>query len=127
MARKEIAVDGLTLTPQGIVVAGTGTLTITSTPSVKNLAEGNGMYKTPLTFTLIGANATGYDPGTVVTVAPGVIPATAVKIKADGVLVMRVDDQVPTIAMTGLIGGTPTPFTEPWEITDAGQNTVLGE
>ena len=87
----------------------------------------NGMYKTPLTFTLAGANATGYDPGTVVTVGPGSIPATAIKEKADGVLVMRVDDQAPTIAMTGTIGGTPTPFVEPWKITDAGQTKVLGE
>ncbi len=124
MATKEIAVQGLTLTPQGIVIPGTGVLTITSTPSVKNKAEGNGMYKTPLQFTLTGANATGYDPGTVQTVGTASISATAIKIKADGVLVMRVDDQNAVVSMTGMISGTPTPFVESWKITAAGQSKV---
>jgi len=124
VATKEIAVQGLTLTPQGIVTPGTGNLTITSTPSVKNKAEGNGMYKTPLQFTLVGANATGYDPGTVQIVGTASISATAAKVKADGVLVMRVDDQNAAVSMTGTISGTPTPFVEPWKITAAGQSKV---
>ena len=127
MALKEVAVQGLTLTPQGIVTPGTGTLTITSTPSAKNKAGGNGMYKKPLQFTLAGANAAGYDPGTVMTVGPGSIPATAVKVKADTLLVMRTDDQNASVSMTGTISGTPTPFVEPWKITDAGQTKVKGQ
>lgn len=122
---KEIAAQGLTLTPQGIVTPGSGILTITSTPSAKNKAVGNGMYETPLQFTLSGANATGYDPGTVATVGTASITATATKVKAmGGPLVMRVDDQNPSVSMTGLISGTPTPFTEPWKITNAGQMKV---
>jgi hypothetical protein len=122
---KEIAVQGLTLTPQGIVIPSTGVLTITSTPSTKNKAVGNGMYETPLEFTLSGANATGYDPGTVATVGIASIIATATKVKAvGGSVVMRIDDQNPLVAMTGTIGGTPTPFTEPWKITNAGQAKV---
>jgi hypothetical protein len=122
---KEIAVQGLTLTPQGIVTPGTGVLTITSTPSTKNKAVGNGMYETPLQFTLSGANATGYDPGTVITVGAGSITATATKVKAvSGPLVMRIDDQNLAVSMTGLISGTPTPFTEPWKIINAGQTKV---
>ena len=124
MAPKEIAVDGLILTPQGIVTPGTGTLNITSTPSATVKPQSKGAYKTPLTFTLAGANATGYDPGTVATVGPGSISATALKVKADGVIVMRVDDQFATVAMTGTISGTPTPFVEPWKITNAGQTKV---
>ena len=124
MALKEIAVQGLTLTPQGIVTPGTGTLTITSTPSVKVEGEGNGAYKSPLQFTLAGANAVGYDPGTVVTVGTGSITATAIKVKADGTVVMRVDDQNASVSMTGTISGTPTPFVEPWKITNAGQTRV---
>lgn len=125
MALKFIAVDGCTITPQGIVSG--GTLTISSVPSVKNKAGGNGMYKSPLTFTVVSANATGYDPGTVVSVAPGSISATAVKVKADGSLVMRVDDQAPSVSMTGTISGTLTPFAEPFKITDAGQTKVKAE
>lgn len=127
MALKEIAVQGLTLSPQGIVTPGTGVLTIISTPSVKVKPEGNGSYKTPLQFTLTGANAAGYDPGTVMTVGTASIVATAVKVYADGVLAMRVDDQNLTVAMTGMIDGTPTPFVEPWKITNAGQIKVRAE
>lgn len=125
MALKEIAVDGLTLAPQGIVSG--GVLSITSVPSTKVKAEGAGVYKDPLTFTLTGANATGYDPGTVMTVGSGSIPATALKVKAESLAVMRVDDQFATVAMTGTILGTPTPFTEPWKITNAGQTKVKAE
>ena len=120
---ENIAVVGLTLAPQGIVSG--GVLTITSTPSSKNKAGGQFMYETPLTFTLTGANAIGYDPGTVVTVGPGSIPTTTVKVlKKSGPFVMRENDQALSIAMTGLIGGTPTPFTEPWKITNGGQSKV---
>ena len=120
---ENIAVVGLTLAPQGIVSG--GVLTITSTPSSKNKAGNQFVYETPLTFTLTGANATGYDPGTVVTVGSGSIPATAVKVlKKSGPFVMRENDQAPAIAMTGTISGTFTPFAEPWKITNAGQAKV---
>jgi hypothetical protein len=126
MATKELAVDGLTLSPQGIVTPGTGTLTITSTPSTKVKPEGKGVYTASLQFTLVGANATGYDPGTVQIVGTAAIAATAVKVKADGSFVMRVDDQNAAVSMTGTISGTPTPFVEPWKITNAGQTKVKG-
>lgn len=119
---KLVAVQGLTLTPQGIVSG--GSINISSTPSTKAKAEGNGIYKTPLQFTVSGANATGYDPGTVVTVGPATINATAVKAKVEGLAVMRLDDQNLFVNMTGTIGGTPTPFVEPWKITNAGQTKV---
>jgi hypothetical protein len=121
MALKLIAVNSCTIDPQGIVSIGAGSLTITSIPSLKLLPEGKGAYKTPLTFVVAGANASGYDPGTVVTVGPATIIATAVKVSAEGSKVMRVDDQVAAAAMTGTISGTPTPFTEAFKITDAGQ------
>lgn len=123
MAFKNIAVAGLTLAPQGIVSG--GVLTIVSVASLKNFALTKGWYSTNLQFTLVGANATGYDPGTVTTVGTAIISPTAVKAKSDdGGFVMRVDDQNLVVPMTGTIGGTPTPFTEPWKITNAGQNKV---
>lgn len=118
-----VAVQGLTLSPEGIVSG--GVLTITSLPSVKVSAEGSFVYSGSLEFTLTGANATGYDPGTVMTVGTAVILPTATKSKVDGSLVMRENDSNPTVAMTGTISGTPTPFVEPWKITAAGQTKVL--
>lgn len=124
-----VAVEGLTLEPQGIVSIGAGTLTITATPSTKMKAEGSGVYTTPLTFTLTGANATGYETGTVQTAGPGSITATAVKVRSQGSFVMRVEDQNLSIAMSGVVSGSgsPSPFTEPWKITDAGQAKVKAE
>jgi len=123
MAFKFLAVQGLTLTPQGIVSG--GIKTISSVASVNVKADGKGCYKSPLTFTVAGANATGYDPGTVATVSPCSINATAVASKVDGGFAMRVDDQA-SASMTGTIGGTPTPFVEVFKITDAGQSKVRG-
>jgi hypothetical protein len=127
MSLKEIAVEELTLEPQGIVIPNTGTLTITSIPSIKNKAEGKGIYSGTLTFTLVGANATGYDPGTVLTVGVGSINATSLKVNSHGQKVLRVDDNNPTVSMTGAIGGTLTPFVEPWKISNGGQSKVQAE
>jgi len=125
MSLKAIAVQGLTLAPQGIVSG--GTITISSVPSTKVKAEGHGVYSGTFQFSIVGANATGYDPGTVLSVAPGVISPTAMKVKVGGQPVIRVDDQAPAVAMTGTIGGTPTPFAEPFKITDAGQTKVAAQ
>lgn len=124
MALKNIAVDGCAITPQGIVSG--GTLTITSLPSTKMKAGGKNIYTSPLTFTLAGANATGYDPGTVVTAGPASILSTAVKTIEQGSLVIREEDQVIAL-MTGTISGTPTPFQEVFKITDAGQAKVVAQ
>jgi len=123
---KNIAVQGLTLRPQGIVAPGSGSLTITSTPSTKVKAGGNGVYAGNLQFTLAGGNATGYDPGTVVTVGPGSISPTATKTKVGGQAVVLEGDQNLAVSMTGTISGTPTPFTEPWKVTAAGQSKAKG-
>jgi hypothetical protein len=125
MALLEIAVSGLTLAPQGIVSG--GVLTITSTPSTKVKCESKGIYGGTLQFTLAGANATGYDPGTVTTVGTATITTTATKDKVGGQFVMRKNDQNLVVSMTGTISGTPTPFVEPWKITAAGQTTIKGQ
>jgi len=116
-----VAVVGLTLAPQGIVSG--GTVSISSAASLKVKVQGNGVYKSSLDFSVTGANAVGYDPGTVT--GTGSILASATKVKADGSFVMRENDSA-SISMTGTIGGTPTPFTEPWKITAAGQSKVSG-
>jgi hypothetical protein len=123
---KNIAVQGLTLAPQGIVSG--GSIAISSSPSTKIKGMSNGAYSGPFQFTVSGANATGYDPGTVMTVGPATISpsATKVKDKNTGNAVLLEGDQVAAAAMTGTIGGTPTPFTEPWKVTAAGQTKVKG-
>ena len=125
MAFKEVVVLGCTITPQGIVSG--GVLVITSVPSIKNFSETKGMYSGTLQFTVAGANAVGYDPGTVVTVGPATILPTALKVLVDGSLVLRKDDQVLAAAMTGTILAVPTPFTEPFKITNAGQTKVVAQ
>ena len=126
MALLLVAVDGLTLTPQGIVVPGSGTVTIVSVPSPKVLAEAKGVYKTPLRFTVAGASAAGYVPGTVASVGTVEIPATATKCLAEGILVMRINDQA-SVRMVGQLLGTGVTqfFNETWQITDPNQVKVL--
>lgn len=128
MAFQRVSVAGTVLRPLGIVVPGSGTVTITSVPSTKNFAEGKGVYKTPLEFTVSGANASGYIDGTVATVGTARITATAVKTFADGILVMRHLDQESN-AMQGIpVGGvSPVQFNETWEIENANQTKVLAE
>ena len=118
-----VAVQGLTLQPTGIVTV-PGTITITSVPSTVLILSGSGVYTASLNFTVTGASATGYDPGSVTTVGTASIPATAVKALSGGSAVMRQGDSNPAVAMTGTVSGTPTPFTEPWEISIAGQTKV---
>ena len=67
---KGLAVEGCTIEPQGIVVPGTGTLEISSSVSTKVKIQGKGVYFDGITFTITGANAAGYDPGTVQSTAP---------------------------------------------------------
>ena len=122
---KQVAVDGCTIAPQGIVSG--GSITISTVPSTKVKAEGSGVFSTQLQFTVAGANATGYDPGTVVTVGPATIMPTATKGKVDGGFVLRQDDQVPAAVMTGTISGIPTPFAAAFKITVAGQTKVSAE
>jgi len=119
---KLVAVEGLTLEPQGIVSG--GVITITSVPSAKMKAGGKGAYAGQLGFSVSGANASGYDPGTVMTAGPAVIPASASKCRAGVLPLLLEGDQSAAVAMTGTISGTPTPFVEPWKVTAAGQSKV---
>jgi hypothetical protein len=110
----------------GSIVSG-GTFTKVSIPSNKVEAEGRGVHKGQLNFTLTGASATGYDAGTVATVAPWqTINPTATKCKVNGELIMREGDGN-LVNLTGNVSGTPTTFTAVVEISDAGQTKVKGQ
>lgn len=103
-----------------------GVFTIISQPSHTNKATGAGIYRGPLQYVFAGGSSTGYDPGTVATIAPQVINPTAVKTKADGQLVVRLGD-FGTMAASGTIAGVPTPIVGPVEVSDAGQDKVKAQ
>lgn len=100
MALKFIAVEGMTVIPDDPNVI--ATIAITGAPSIKTKAGGSGVYKDGLqisvsVITYPTAGATIPDPGPYT----ATISATAEKVKADGTLVLRVDDE------TGIINATP--------------------
>ena len=126
MALLLAAVLGLVLTPQGIVVPNSGTVTIVSIPSPKVRAEGRGVYKTPLRFSVAGASASGFIGGTVRSVGVVEIPATAIKCLAEGILVMRINDQASVPMQGNVLGsGVIRNFQEGWAITNPNQTKVL--
>jgi hypothetical protein len=130
MSLELIAVQGCTLAhAAGSLISG-GVFVISSTPNAKAKAESKGIYTTPLQFTFSGGNAAGFVPGSVMTTAPVSMPATAAKVKAGGVLVMREGDFV-LMNCTGTTlpnpPGTPGPVAGNVEISVAGQTKVKGQ
>jgi hypothetical protein len=123
MTLELIAVQGCTIAhSSGSSISG-GAFVITSTPSVKVKGEAKGVYKTPLSFTFSGGNASGAVPGSVA--GGGTIAATAIKTKADGLLVIREGD-TGTLTATGTNASPPPPtipFVGGVEISVANQTT----
>ena len=127
MARKLLAVDGLTIShSSGSPVSG-GSFTVTSLPSLKMNAESKGVYRGVLAFTFTGGTHSSGTPGSAL--GAGTINFTATKNKIDGQFVLRVDDAG---SMTGTyippsVPPPTVPFSSDVEISDAGQSKVLGE
>ena len=103
----------------------------TGTPSLKVKAGGSGVIKhgyglTVSAITDPGAGATIPDPG------PYNVSfsATAAKVKADGTLVLRQDDETGIVSATPQIPGSPpTPFPVQfkYKISNAGQSKVVAQ
>ena len=130
MATKFIANSSCTLAHKaGSGVSG-GVFVITSLPSLTVNADGSGVYTTPLTYTFSGGNFAGCVNGTVATLIPQTIAATAVKVKADGSFVMRVGDFGTMTAQGTKQVPPPPPGVLPAvgavEISDAGNTKVKG-
>lgn len=130
MGLELIAVDGCTLAhSDGSLISG-GVFKIISVPDVKTKAGGAGVFKTPLQFTFSGGNASGFVPGSVMTTAPVSIVATAAKVKAGGLLVMREGDSV-LMNCIGTVNPPPPGVTAPVagnvEISAAGQTKVKAQ
>ncbi len=94
MALKEVAVQGMTIGITGVGI--TGSVIVLGSPSAKVKAEGKGVYKDNLSVVIPpGLRDT---PGLCTSIAPfpTTVPAAAVKVLADGVEVLRVDDETGT-------------------------------
>ncbi len=107
----------------GSLVSG-GTFVITSTPSTKVKTENYGVYRGSLIWTFSGGNSIGFTNGTVA--GGGTISPSAAKVKADGQLVIRLDDFVSITFSGTLTNGNPGTVVGIVEVSDAGQSTVKG-
>lgn len=132
MALKNVANSNYTKTLQASVgVSPQASVVDTGVASAKVRADGSGVLKDGYGLTVTGitdpgAGATTPDPG------PYNVSfsATATKVKADGTLVLRQDDESGTINATPQIPGTPPvayPVSFKYVITDAGQVKVRAE
>lgn len=121
---KKVAVEGCEIKD----TTGGGTVTITSAPSAKDLAEGNGIYFSPLSFSVSGSSGGG-SIGDSNGAGSGTINGTGTKIcDANGNPAVLVGDKV-TITVTGTTttssGKTPSSGSITVEITGAGQAKVI--
>lgn len=121
MASKNIATNDATL---GFETPVTGNVDFTLPSTKKAKALGQSVHADGDQFT-VQAGATN---GTCTTTAPYVdsMPTTASKTKAEGALVLRVDDSK-TVNIPGVLsGGGACTLTATVKITDAGQSKVKG-
>jgi hypothetical protein len=118
---KLIAVNGFSYSISDASVL--ATVTMTGMPSVKCKANGQGICKDSFGVTV---SAITKPPATIPDPGPYNVTfsATATKVKADGSLVLRVDDVTGNIKATPQVPGsppTPQPVTFHLTITDANQ------
>ena len=129
MSLEKIANQDLALAHgSGSPISG-GSFSVTSTPSAKTKANAKGVHKNPLSYTFSGGDAPGAVCGSVASVGPQVIAATAIKAKADGLLVMREGDSG-TMSAIGTNAAPPPPtlpFEGPVEIASAGQDKAKAQ
>jgi len=121
---KEIAVNGFTLETDDELIS--ALITKTGVPSLKCKADGKGICKDGFMISLATITK-----GAFVNSGPMVssLNATSTKVKADGIFVLRVDDETDTIGgITGVILTNPSGATEivyfKVKITNAGQSVV---
>lgn len=123
MAKKEIAVDGMTL--EFVNPSDSGSLSIVTSPSTKGKAENKEIYKGNVTVSVSGFENSSVSAGS----GAGVLIPTTIKTKLENEFVLREED-TGTLTGTGT-NKTPPPATLPFstsiKISDAGQSKVLSE
>jgi hypothetical protein len=120
---KFFAVDGMSI--DFVSSSDSGDLSITGTPSTKYKAEGNGVYQNGTTVSVSNFENDNVENGT----GTGAFIATSTKNKAEGLFVLREDDQS-ILSGSGDNKNPPPatlPFTSTIEITDSNNTKVRGE
>ena len=119
--------DGSVNHKTGSPISG-GSFVITSTSSTNVKANGSGVYRGKISGTFSGGNATGFVSGTVA--GAWSIDPTAQNVKADGLKVIRKDDEG-TLNATGTISPPASPPTGTVSgtviVSNAGQGDVNGD
>jgi hypothetical protein len=120
---KLIAVQGMTLSD---TLGGAPVITINTSPSIKVKAENKGIYSGGISIT-VASGSVSSKGCTLTSAAIGTISPTALKVKENGQLVNRQDDEV-SISGPGLTGGgSGCTATFNIKITNAGQTKVKAE
>lgn len=130
MSLKLVAVAGMTLTfiPVSPGVSPTGTIIINTSPSIKSLCQGKGLYKhgTQITITNItdsGVGGTVPDPGPKITT---INSQSGTKGISESLRVLLEGDETDTVTATPTNGdGNPRPTAFKIKITAAGQTKVV--
>jgi hypothetical protein len=124
-----IAVSGFSYSISDMSTPGiAGVIALTGIPSLKSFVNGKGVCKHNFSLTVSAvtcnvAGATTPDP----VVHTATFQATAIKCKADGSLVLRINDKTAIISASPSIPGSPPvpyPVTFKIQITNAGQIKV---
>lgn len=106
-----------------------GTFIIESAASTKGKANAKGVYAETFEYSFSGGSHPSVNPNSVRTLVDQEIPATALKVKAEGELVMREGD----FALMNAVGDNPSPppttlpVTGNVEIATAGQTKVKAQ
>jgi hypothetical protein len=123
MSAELVAVDGLSLVDDNVSNTTTVAVTPGYLPSEKVKAQGKGVYKKELQVTIASGSGIA---GSCVLVAPvnGKIDPTAIKVKAEGELVMREQDGATIDAQGQTPQGAPCNLSFNIRIDNAGQTKV---
>ena len=121
---KELAVDGCTLE----LDHGSGSISISTTPSTVVKADGKGCYKGSISFSISGFTGTSILNGD--GAGSGSISGSAQHTKIEGSPAVLKDDNV-TVTLTGTAGQGSSQHTETEDVTvkvsNAGQTYAKGE
>lgn len=123
MAEFLFTAAGQIIHSSGSTVSG-GIFSISSSPSLKLLVNGQGVYRGPLTVSFSGGNMTGMTPGSVSGI--GSISPTSLKNKTESLYVLRNGDSGSLVGTAIPTAGPPAvPVSIPCECSSS-QNKVKG-
>jgi len=99
-----------------------GAFTVISIASTKWIADGKGVYSGDLEYSFTGGSAPLFVAGTIATTSTQKIKPSAIKVLADGNLVIRIEDFGAMNATGTLSAGGSSTISGPVEVAAAGQS-----